>query len=360
MKNKSKKTKAHRDLFVPKNTCTAMPPGTIVYTGSYTEVPLEIELYVYNQESLKVKTLKEINGDFDPDKIYWFNIIGLNDEAFIKKVGDLFGIHPMELEDIVHVSQWSKIEAKENYVFSIFKMIYQKAPSSEWIHEHVSIFWKDNIVLTFQETKGDAFDGIRQRLTEGTDRIRTRGARFLYYALIDALIDPYFQLLHHISSRFIDLEIRILDENFKGKEELYHLRKELLYFINSVAPIKEAIQGFIKNENAIVSGTIAPFYKDLQDHLNQIHDALKSYRELTNSLNEIQLANTSNEMNKSMMTLTIFSAIFIPLSFLAGVFGMNFKYFPGLDSPYGFYGFWGLCVLVTGILLIYFKKKKID
>lgn len=355
MRKKKKNMKRH-DLFATRGFYAALPPGTIRYTGKYTEESLKIELFVYDKESVKVKHLTDIQGTFDSDKVYWFNIVGLNHEAFIKKMGDKFDLHPMDLEDIVHVSQWSKIDVSENGIFSLFKMIYEV--DKVITHEHVSIVMRDNVILTFQETPGDVFDHIRKSLEKGDTRIRHEKAAYLYYALIDALVDQYFTILNTISTQFMDLEMRILDNNFKEKEELYHLRKELLYFINSVTPIREAIQRFLVGVNPFVSEEMKPFYADLGDHLNQIYEALKSYKEMTNSLSEIQMSNTSNEMNKNMMTLTVFSAIFIPLSFLSGVYGMNFKFFPGLDSPYGFYIFCAVCLCIAGSLTIYFKKKR--
>lgn len=287
---------------------------------------------------------------------YWFNVIGLSDVELIKKIGELFNMHHMDVEDIVHVSQWSKIEVKEDYIFSILKMIYLE--NQNIVHEHLGILKKDNIVITFQETPGDVFDEIRDRLVKKKGQIRQRGGDYLFYALLDALIDQYFIIINHISADFKVLEMGIIENENASKEKIYKIRKELVYLVNSIIPIKDSINSLYFQESSFISENMKPYYNDLKEHLLQISDSLKAYKEMTNSLHEMHMSNVSNDMNKIMMTLTIFSAIFIPLSFLAGVFGMNFSYIPGLDYRSSFYIFVMICVITSGGMLMVFKSKK--
>lgn len=332
------------------------PPGTIEYTGLYRNVDITIDAIIYDKDSIEQVHLDDIDGQFDNNKIYWFNIIGLHNMDLMKKIGDIFNIHHMDLEDIVHVSQWSKIEKKDHYLFSVFKMIYLN--NEKITHEHISIILKDNVLITFQETPGDVFDAVRERLINSIGRIRLMDIDYLYYSLIDALVDEYFVIINRISYVFNEIEMKIIDENISEMEQMYKLKKELVYLINAITPIKNSLQTFIKDENIYFKHPIIPYYADVMEHLNQINDSLKAYREMVNSLYEMQMANVSNDMNKTMMTLTIFSVIFIPLSFLAGVFGMNFTYIPGLHIHSAIYFFVLACLVIVVGMLSYFKIKK--
>lgn len=330
-------------------------PGTIKYTGQYQDVPTTIEKFVYSKEMFSEEVVHEITYEEDQN-IYWYNVIGLTDVNLIKKIGSKFDIHNMDLEDIVHVSQWSKIEDQSSYLFSIFKMIYLKNQDIQ--HEHVSIIQYKNLIITFQETPGDVFDHVRHRIRHEVGQIRGMNVNYLYYALLDALVDPYFQIINRISNDFKTLEMEIIENSSTNKEKVYQLRKELVYLTNAIIPIKDALLYLMKSSPFFKDNSLQPYYGDLVEHIHQIIDSLIAYKEMVQSLHEIQMSNISDDMNKTMMTLTIFSVVFIPLSFLAGLFGMNFSYIPGLDISGGFYWFIGLCILIAGGMLGYFKIKK--
>ena len=351
------------NLLRTKKESIGKPPGTLSYSGNFGDVALQIDVITYNGSLHEFSTITEIEELLkcmqsmrSKEQVCWINIIGLHNHKLIKAIGDFLDIHPMDLEDIVHVSQWSKILNQTDYLFSIFKMIYLK--DAHITHEHVSVILKDNILITFQETPGDVFDSIRNRLSNANGQLRTRSVAFLYYALLDAIIDEYIVVISHVSSTFNAIEMQIIEERNPNKEELYSLRKELLYFSNSIAPLLESIRKFMSIDNPFYTVEMIHYYSDLHEHLSQISDAIKAYREMSNSLHEMQMSNASMRMNRTMMTLTIFSAIFIPLSFLAGVFGMNFRHMPWLDAPDAFTWFILLCMLVVGGMLTYFKQKK--
>jgi magnesium transporter len=332
------------------------PPGTIAYTGHFNDVAVFIERIEYNEDVILRSQVNAVDGPFDEDKVYWFNVIGLHDINLINEIGKKFSLHHMDLEDIVQVSQWSKIEVQDQYLFSIFKMM--KLKGTEINHEHLAIVQKDNVVITFQETPEDVFDEVRERLDHKLGRIRSMGSNYLFYILIDALVDQYFTIVNKISSDFIEIEMKILDNDFRSRERVYHLRKELLYLSNAILPIKDSVASLIKTHDTLESDELRPYYNDLLEHVSQVSDSIKAYMEMTNSLHEMNMSNASNEMNKTMMTLTIFSVIFIPLTFLTGVFGMNFTYLPGLDLKSAFYVFVAACVLIAAGMLIFFKMKK--
>lgn len=348
-----------RNIFKLKKHTISDPPGTLNYNGEYQEVEILVELIYYDEDFVEkviindIDKLKDIISD---DKKYWINIIGLHDIDLIQTVGKMFKIHHVDLEDIVHISQRSKIEINDDYLFSIFKMIYLK--SEEIVHEHLSVFIKDNVLITFQETPGDVFDTIRQRLDNNLGIVRKKSINYLFYSLIDALVDNHFPIMNQISINFNSVEMEIIDQGQTEMEKIYKLRKELVYLSNAILPIKDAIHSFTRNNSQYFTKDINPYYLDVMDHLNQINDTLKAYREMINSLHEVQMANVSNDMNETMMTLTIFSAIFIPLSFLAGVFGMNFGYIPGLESDVAFTYFVISCIVIAVSMLTFFKVRK--
>lgn len=344
------------NMILQKKRSIGEPPGTLSYTGLHTNIGVKIDVISYDHDWYQRMEITDLESLEVDDKKYWINITGLHDIELIRRIGDKFGIHHMDLEDVVHVSQRSKIELKEFYLFSIFKMIYLK--NEDIHHEHVSIFVKDKVILTFQEVQGDVFEGIRKRIESGNDRIVERGIEYLYYSIIDAIVDHYFPVINQSFETFADLEVNVIETGNTDMTRIYQLRKELLYMVNAITPIHDAILIFTRESNPYFTKEDVPYYADLMDHLTQLGDSLKSYREMINSLYEMQMAEKSNALNKTMMTLTTFSVIFIPLSFLAGFFGMNFIHFPGLDYPYAIQLFIATCMTIAAGMLVYFKVKR--
>jgi len=351
------------NLLRTKQESIGKPPGTLTYSGNYRDVDIKIELITYQEDSFDIQLIgdwKQLLNIIDNSQlekqIYWVNIIGLNHQELIESIGERLKIHHMDLEDIAHVSQWSKILDQGDYLFSVFKMIYLK--DGEINHEHVSVIMKKNLVITFQETPGDVFDHIRIRIKNHNGQIRLKDSNFLYYSILDTIIDEYIVVLNHISIKYNEIEMKIIDGTNPDKEELYRLRKELLYFSNSIAPLIDSVRRFISEKNSFYRDEMAPYYSDINIHLNQVFESIKGYREMSNGLHEMHMSNVSMKMNKAMMTLTIFSAIFIPLSFLAGVFGMNFRYIPGLDNHNSFFIFISFCLILASGMITYFKGKE--
>ena len=332
------------------------PPGSLVYSGEHKNEKINIEAYSYDPDGYKKETITDYSDIRKSGKIQWINITGIHDIKLIEYFGRYFDIHRMDLEDIVHVSQRSKIVKNNEYVFSVVKMMYMS--KEKIIHEHLSIIKKGNMVITFQETKADVFGPLRERIETGSGQIRKMGSEYLFYAILDLVTDQYFEIMNEIIVKFDKVEEDAINNLTADMEEIYLLRKELLFLKNFVTPIKEALQNYTGEESAEISENVKTYYRDLIDHVNQINDFVTSYREMVNGIYEIQAANAGNRMNKIMMTLTVFSVIFIPLSFLAGVFGMNFKYFPGLENYYGIYYFAAACIIIFAGMITYFKIRK--
>jgi magnesium transporter len=331
-------------------------PGTVTYTGTYTDVPLTMVLYEYNAESWSKKPVMDLSAIGEEDTVKWLNITGLSHINAIKDLGDRFDIDPLILEDVVNVAQYSKIQSEPDLLFSVWKMIYKKKDTIE--HEHVSILLIDNWVITFQENLGDVFDSVRNRLERNLGIIRKMRGDYLYFALIDAIIDHYSDTLSILTRRFDEYERQILDQESVAVESLYPLRKELSKIKGALFPMKNALLKLLASKQTLISDDARPYYQDAFDNLMQTSDQVMEIRELAASLHDQHLSELSNQMNIIMTTLTIFSAVFIPLSFLAGVFGMNFQQMPGLDAPHGFAWFFVGCAGVAAFMLVFFKKKK--
>lgn len=351
------------NLLKTKKESIGKPPGSLAYSGGFSDVDIAIDVVNYNNESIffspvvKHEALTDIfKLSSKSENVFWINIVGLHNQEIIKSVGKFFDIHTMDLEDIVHVSQLSKVINQGDYLFSTIKMIYMNKDVIK--HEHVSILLKNNVVFTFQETPGDVFDNLRKLLDNPDSFLRIRDSGYLFYSMLDSIIDEYIVVINSISVRFNEIEVQVIDKKKSVKDNLYGLRKELLYFSNSLIPLIDSFKNFTAAGNPYLPSDILPYYSDLSDHLNQIYSSLKAYREMIDSLYDMHISDVSMKMNRTMMTLTVFSAIFIPLSFLAGVFGMNFKSLPGLDNSWSFVAFVIFCVALACGMLIYFKIKK--
>lgn len=340
------------------------PPGSLNYTGEYTFDIFHGEVYSYNEEKSNIfkfnssKNLLEIiqQAESNSNSVNWVNIIGLNYPTELEAIGNFFQIDKLWLEDIVHVSNHSKVEAVGSVVFGKMRMMYVK--NDEIASESLCIYKYKNFVITFQETEGDVFEALRTRITENKGVIRNKNTNYLYYSILDMLFDNYLKVLSGISYKIDDAEDKIIEGSDIKMSDIYVIKKELLFLNSTVFPIRDVRETLQKEDESWMSKDILPYMKDLHDHISQLNDAINSAREMVNNLFETHMLNINNDMNKVITTLTVFSAIFIPLSFLAGVFGMNFKNFPALDEKNGLFVFIGVCIVIAVSMLGVFKIKK--
>lgn len=282
---------------------------------------------------------------------------GVHDTELVGKIGQLYNIHPLTQEDIVHVDQRPKFEEYENYILCIMKMIlYDK----EVYSEQLSIILLKDTVISFQEPGGgDAFDVIRTRLRQGKGRVRKLGADYLFYALMDAVVDYYFSAIEKIGDKVEKIEEEIINEpRRESLIELYNLKREVIFLRKQVWPVRDMISNLLRSETEFITANTQLFFRDLQDHSSRIIDTVETYRDLLSGIMDIYLSTNSNKMNEVMKVLTIMSSIFIPVTFIAGVYGMNFDYMPELRSPYGYAIAWLIMLGVMGGMIFYFKKKK--
>lgn len=345
----------------PVSDKTGLPPGTVVYSGDEQTEKVMITLLEYNEKEFIEKEFT----DFDecllhvkPDMVKWINVDGIHNTELIQKIGEKFGIHSLTLEDIANPEQRAKFEEYDNYLVSIMKMLSHDAKTQA---EQLSILLFDNnTVVSFQEVHGgDAFDIIRTRIRSGKGRVRKMGADYLAYCLIDAVVDFYFVILEKIGDRIEVLEDDLIGNPTKETMmQLHAMKREMIFLRKAVWPMRELINNFQRTESKLIKKPTRLFLRDLYDHTIRVIDTVETYRDLLSGMMDVYLSSVSNRMNEVMKVLTIISTIFIPVTFVAGVYGMNFKYMPELQSPHGYWITWAVMLAIMGSLLVFFRKKK--
>ena len=335
-------------------------PGTVSYLGTKDKTDSKVFATVYNTDSFEEEETIDIAHLLDikaSNKTAWINVVGINDEHFIESLGTQFGLNPLVLEDAINTEQRPKIDEYDAYIFGVFRMLYLNS-EEEIVGEHVAIVLMENTVLVFQEVEDDVFNGVRNRIQSKTGRIRNRGADYLFFALLDAIIDNYFLILEHINRRIDILE----DEVYNNPKpivakNIQELKKEILKIRRWIFPVKELISRLIDSESPLITKDTKLFLRDALDHTLEINESLQIYREMSMSLMEMYMSNMSNKMNEVMKVLTIMASIFIPLTFIAGIYGMNFDHMPELHAENGYYYVWGVMILLFISMIVYFKKK---
>lgn len=337
-------------------------PGTLVYTGKKSHKKLHIESFDYNKEKVEETILLNIEDAIpykDTDSVTWININGLHYTKEIESIGNQYGLHPLVLEDIVHTTQRPKIDEYDNYLFIVLKMLYYDK-NEKLVIEQVSLVLGKNYVLSFQEAEGDVFDTIRDRLRHNKGRIRGLKSDYLMYTLMDAVVDNYFSIIETLGNKIEDLETEL----FAGTDreniniEVQQLKREILKVRRAIFPLREIISRIEKGDHPLILKRTITYYRDIYDHLIQVSENIDIYREMIWSLMDMYMTTISNKMNEVMKVLTIISTIFIPLTFIAGIYGMNFEYIPELQFRNGYFVLWAVMIAMFIGLLFYFKRKK--
>ncbi|WP_372938482.1 magnesium/cobalt transporter CorA [Seonamhaeicola sp.] len=337
-------------------------PGSVVYTGERSKEKLFLEAFDFTKDNYTEKQLTNIEDCFEykhTETITWINLNGLNHVNAIETLGKHFDIHHLALEDIVNISQRPKLDDHETYLFFVIKMLYYN-DSNHLVSEQVSLILGKNYVFSFQEAEGDVFDPIRDRIRNAKGRVRGMSSDYLLYTLIDAIVDHYFNIIEILGDKIEDLETDVFAN--KTRDDLsiriQDLKREILRVRRAVFPLREIINKIEKNESNLIHEKTITYFKDIYDHLIQVTENIELHREIIGGLMGMYLTSISNKMNEVMKVLTIMASIFIPLTFIAGIYGMNFKYMPELEFKYGYFAIWGLMVIVFLVLLFYFKRKK--
>ncbi|WP_457624498.1 magnesium/cobalt transporter CorA [Persephonella sp.] len=341
-----------------------IPPDTPVYTGSIKNIPTTISILMkYNSQEFKeernlpVEKLKEIS--FEEGYTYWISVIGLEDVGKIQEIGNILGLHSLTVEDIVNIHERPKIEEFDDYLFIVIKELIFDRENLQIELNHVSIVLKDNILVTFKEKDTGTDRFLLDRLEKAKGKIRKKKSDYLCFAVIDLIIDHYFTVFEDIGETVEEMEDKVLEEpDEELMEQIHHLKRELILVRKNIWPLREIINNLIKAEYEFIEEGTKVYFRDAYDHTIQIIDTAESYRDILSGLLDVYLSSLSNKMNEIMKTLSIIGTIFIPLTFIAGNYGMNFKYMPELYWHYGYFAVLVSYVLIVTGLVIFFKKRK--
>ena len=351
-----------RTLLGKRAKKAGLAPGTLVHVGEQKIAKPRISIFDYNEEEFVEKTPESIEECFplkETETVSWINIDGLHDTHLIESIGKRFELHPLILEDILNTQQRPKVDDFEDYLFIVLRMISFNETKNEIESEQVSVVLGKNYVLTFQERPGDVFDSVRERIRKAKGRVRKGGCDYLAYALLDAIVDNYFSVLETVSERVEALEAAAMgDPTPKNLRDIHRLKNSMTFLRKSIWPLREIVNSLVRGESKLIDEKTDVYLRDLYDHTIQVTDAIDTFRDMLSGLIDVYLSSVSNKMNEVMKVLTIFAALFIPLTFLAGIYGMNFEFMPELKWRIGYPIILLLMISITVVMLFYFRRKK--
>jgi len=338
-----------------------LPPGTVQYVGQTVTQPIQVQTLAYGPETVVEKkdlSIEECLKVGDGAAVSWINVDGLHDTAALERLTSHFKIHPLVIEDIVNTSQRAKLEDYGGYLFIVIRMLDYDEEKQEVSSEQLSIVLGPNYVISFQEIPGDFFDPVRERIRSGKGRSRSSGPDYLAYMLIDTIIDHYFVVLDKISADIEEMEDELLEKPGRELLETIHgLRREMILLRRSVWPLREVVARLERAESPLIRPGLNLFLRDVYDHTVQVIEGIESFRDLLSGLQDLYLSTISTRANQVMKVLTVIATIFIPLTFLVGVYGMNFEYMPELKIWWAYPALWGVMGAVAGAMLVWFWRK---
>jgi magnesium transporter len=339
-----------------------LSPGSLIHVGERKVDQPRITLIDYDGDHFLEKVVASVEECFpfnETSTVTWINIDGVHDAGVIEKLGRAFGLHPLIQEDIMTTSQRPKLDDLETSIYVVSRMVELSGDGKEIVTEQLSLIFGRNFVLSFQERPGDMFDPVRERIRHGKGRIRKLGPDYLAYALLDAVVDHYFVVLETVGERIETLEDELVaDPRQETLHTIHILKREMLFFRKSVWPLREVVAALERTESSLIQPSTNIFLRDVYDHVIQAIDNVETFRDMLSGMLETYLSSVSNRMNQVMKILTIISTIFIPLTFLVGVYGMNFEHMPELKWRFGYFLVWGIMIAVGGGLIYFFKRKK--
>ncbi len=338
-----------------------LAPGSLVFVGEKKMEKPKVRLINYNNSNLQeieLQIIRESDKFKKIETVTWLNVDGLHDDDLIRDIGNEFELDSLILEDIMNTGQRPKLEEFDNAIFIVAKMLNYDETKDEIISEQLSLVIGENFLLTFQERVGDYFEPVRNRIRKSKGRIRNAGVDYLAYALLDTVVDNYIMSIEKLGEKIEDIEEEIIDNpDPEILEKIQDFKREVNFMRKGIRPAREFILQLSKIDSDLVDDNTIPFLKDLLDLITQAVESVEVYREMLNDQLNIYHTSVSNKMNEVMKILTIFAAIFIPLTFIAGIYGTNFEYFPELGFKYSYFIFWGILITVGLIMLRYFKNK---
>jgi len=356
------KSKRRNAALSGRSKKAGLPPGTLVHIGEKRPEAVHIAYLDYDEQNFQEKqsvSVEECLPFKDTATITWINIDGIDEIPIIEKIGKAYDLHPLILEDIVTAGQRPKFDMYDKCAYVVLKMLTYSYANQVVESEQVSIVFGANFVLSFQEKIGDIFNPIRDRIRSGKGKIRKMGADYLAYSLIDAIVDSYFGILEKVGERIENLEDELIERPTDDTlRQIHSLKREMMSLRRSIWPLRELINTMQRDESALIGSQTRVYLRDVYDHTIQIIDTIESFRDMVAGMLEIYLSSVSNRMNAVMKVLTIIATIFIPLTFVSGVYGMNFKYMPGLESRWGYPAIVLVMLGIVAVMLTFFRRKK--
>jgi magnesium transporter len=339
-----------------------MPPGSLVHIGEKKNDGIRITVCEYDDQHFQEKELETLEGCFpfrEEPTVTWVHVDGVHRVETMEKVGSCFQLHPLVLEDILNTDQRPKMEDYGQDLFIVLKMLTYDEKTGQIAAEQISLVLRSHSVISFQERGGGIFASLQERIRNGKGRLRKMGADYLAYALLDFIVDQYFLILERLGERIELLEEKLLtDPTTPTLQKIQNLKREMIFLRRWIWPLREVVSGLERGESAWVREATRVYLRDVYDHTIQVMDTIEIFREMLSGMMDIYLSSLNNRMNAVMKVLTIIATIFMPLTFLAGVYGMNFKHMPELEWRWGYPAAWLVMVLISILMLFFFRRKK--
>ena len=342
---------------------TGLPPGSLVHIGRQRTEKIKITVIDYDETRFTEQVFDSVDACFpfrESPTVTWINIDGIQQTDILEKLGACYNLHPLVMEDILNTEQRPKTENYSDYLYIVMKMLYADMSANVVLTEQISLVLGQNYVISFQEgIEGDVFGQVRERLRNEKGKARKLGADYLVYSLIDAVVDNYFSVLETLGEQIEALEEKLVaNPTSNTLQEIHYLKREMIFLRKAVWPLREVISSLQRGDSILVQDITRLYLRDVYDHTIQVIDTVETYRDMVSGMLDIYLSSVSNRLNAVMKVLTIIATIFMPLTFLAGVYGMNFKYMPELEWRYGYGMIWALMIFIGLYMLVYFRKKK--
>ncbi|MFT6926746.1 MAG: magnesium transporter [Psychromonas sp.] len=342
---------------------SGLPPGSLIHVGDVREAVTQMSVIDYGAENIKehkIQSIDEILKYKESDTVTWVIIEGLTDVDIVKRIGTMFDIHQLVLEDILNTHQRPKFEEYDDHLFIVLKCLLPETEQFSVTYEQVSLLVLKNFVFAFKEKKDDLFQPIMQRIRSSNGRLRNLKADYLTYSILDTIVDQNFILIDSLDEAITSLEdVLLTSEPVKNTlNTIQKLKREIIRIRRHVSPVRELIAEMLRSESPLIDPKTHIYLRDVSDHAIRVTESIESYREILTGLLDIYISSVSNKMNETMKVLTVFASIFIPLTFLTGIYGMNFEYMPELKWQWAYPALWCVFIILPIALLVYFRRKK--
>ncbi|KPK06159.1 MAG: magnesium transporter [Gemmatimonas sp. SG8_28] len=343
-----------------------MIPGTLVHVGDLDQHPVRLTLINYDADHVVEREITSFDDCFefkDAKGVTWVNIEGVHDVSVIERIGECFAVHPLIMEDVMNTEQRPKLEEYEGYLYVVVRMLYERPADDEDTmeidSEQVSFIVGPNILFTFLEDPGDVFDPVRKRIRENRGRVRKHGTDYLAYALIDVVVDNYFTVLERFGDLTEDLEQDVMGSPTRETLlQIQQMKRAMIQVRRSVWPLRDVVNTMLRGGSPLIKKPTMVYLRDVYDHVIRVVDIVETQREMLGGLMDIYLSSVSNRMNEVMKVLTVIATVFIPLTFIAGVYGMNFDNMPELHWVHGYWYVWAVMLAVALVMLLYFRRRR--